>query len=198
MIGNDVVDLGDAEVQPGAIHARFDARVFAQDEREALRASGSPNRLRWILWAAKEAAYKAARKLDPQLGFSPSRMLVRLESDLRGEVHVAGRRLFLGVDEDRLRIHALARTRPFEGDVVRSHVAYLPGEGADARSAVRALLIVGVAQSLGAAPQDLSIESRNRVPVLYHKGERVPVDLSISHHGRFVAWACDAAPENQA
>ena len=65
MIGNDVVDLGDAEVQPGATHPRFDARVFAREEREALRASGAPNRLRWILWAAKEAAYKAARKLDP-------------------------------------------------------------------------------------------------------------------------------------
>jgi len=200
MIGNDLVDLGDAEAQPGATHARFDARVFAREERDTLCASESPNRLRWIFWASKEAAYKVARKLDSGLVFSPGRMLVRLGSNLSGEVLVAERHLFLRVDEDHRRIHALVRTRPFADEGFRSHVATLPegrveGEYADPRRAVRAFLSAGVSEALGAAPEDLSVESEGRVPVLYHKGERVPLDLSLSHHGRFVAWACDAAAE---
>ena len=35
MIGNDVVDLGDADTRPGAQHRRFDERVFAPSERRA-------------------------------------------------------------------------------------------------------------------------------------------------------------------
>ena len=58
MIGNDIVDLRDPEVQPGASHPRFDRRVFAPEERSALAASGARERLRWILWAAKEAGRK--------------------------------------------------------------------------------------------------------------------------------------------
>ncbi len=58
MVGNDIVDLGDAETCNGPSHPGFDARVFAPVERRALAASPAPNRLRWSLWAAKEAAYK--------------------------------------------------------------------------------------------------------------------------------------------
>ena len=54
MVGNDVVDLGDAETRGGPSHPRFDARVFAPAELAALAASAAPNRLRWSLWAAKE------------------------------------------------------------------------------------------------------------------------------------------------
>ena len=64
LVGNDVVDLHDPQSQPEALHPRFDARVFSLGEREALGASSSPHSLRWSLWAAKESAYKLAKKLD--------------------------------------------------------------------------------------------------------------------------------------
>ena len=65
MVGNDVVDLADAEVQNSPVHPRFDLRVFSALERQALRrkaalqgraalqGSASPDRLRWVLGAAK-------------------------------------------------------------------------------------------------------------------------------------------------
>ena len=36
----------------------------------------------------------------------------------------------------------------------------------------------------------LSVAQRGRVPVLHRRGEPLPADLSLSHHGRFVAFAC--------
>ena len=86
MVGNDVVDLRDPEVQPGACHARFDARVFAAAELEAVRVSPVPQWLRWMLWAAKEAAYKVAKKDDARTVFSPSRFVVSLEDATGGRV----------------------------------------------------------------------------------------------------------------
>jgi phosphopantetheinyl transferase (holo-ACP synthase) len=190
MVGNDVVDLGDPEVQPGAQHPRFDARVFARCERAALGGSGAPHRLRWILWAAKEAAYKVARKLDPKIVFSPARFRVRLDANLHGEVEVEGGAIAVKVDEDRLRLHAVAHTEAAVLASVRHQVAFLPSGLADASAAVRALATLGVADWLEARPEDLTIRRVGRVPILLHRGRPAPVDLSLSHHGRFVAFAC--------
>lgn len=190
MVGNDVVDLGDPEVQPGAQHPRFDARVFAPCERDALEASGAPHRLRWILWAAKEAAYKVAKKLDPAAIFSPSRFCVRLDADLRGEVEFEERRIPVQIDEDCLRLHAVASSDAELLPTLRQQVAFLPGGLGSAPEAVRALATLGVADWLGARPQELSIRRMGRVPVLFRGDVPAAVDLSLSHHGRFVAFAC--------
>ena len=76
LVGNDVVDLRDPESRPEAIHNRFDARVFTSDERKALSASAAAHELRWTLWAAKESAYKVAKKLDPTVRFLPRDFVV--------------------------------------------------------------------------------------------------------------------------
>ncbi len=76
MLGNDVVDLCDRDSHPTTLHPRFDERVFTDGERAALAASDSIGRERWRIWAAKEAAYKAARKLDARICFSPRRFVV--------------------------------------------------------------------------------------------------------------------------
>src|SRR4029453_11561642 len=71
-----VVDFAASEARAGAAHPRFDARVFACSEREALLRSDAPPGLPWILWAAKEAAYKAVKRADPATVFSPRRFVV--------------------------------------------------------------------------------------------------------------------------
>ncbi len=99
MIGNDVVDLRDRDARPETLHPRFDARVFSPAERLALERSEDPDRQRWRLWSAKEAAYKLARKLDPSSTFSPSRFEVELDRDSRGTVCYRGRRIAVRVLE---------------------------------------------------------------------------------------------------
>ena len=79
MVGNDIVDLDDMEVRTGPAHSRFDIRVFSLEERLAIAAAPEPNRLRWSLWAAKEAAYKVAVKRNPDVIFSPSRFTVETD-----------------------------------------------------------------------------------------------------------------------
>ncbi|MGH7818850.1 MAG: 4'-phosphopantetheinyl transferase superfamily protein, partial [Candidatus Binatia bacterium] len=105
MIGNDVIDLRDPETFTE--HPRFDERVFAPAERELLAAAGDARRLRWILWAAKESAYKLARKLDARAVFSPPRFVV---DPTAGEVAFGGRRFALEIHADDDRIHAVVTT----------------------------------------------------------------------------------------
>jgi phosphopantetheinyl transferase (holo-ACP synthase) len=194
MVGDDVVDLGDPEAREGSQHPRFDGRVFAPAERAALAASAEPGRLRWMLWAAKEAAYKLARKRDPGTVFSPSRFLVSLDARLRGRVAWAGGAARVELRQIGDAAHATARDgRAARGGLARG-VARLGADGDPSRAA-RELARRSVARRLGLDPRALRVVRRGRIPGLVLPGGEA-LDLSLSHHGGFVSFACEleAAP----
>jgi len=186
MLGNDVVDFAHRGTQPGAQNPRFDARVFCERER-ALIASDSTQRVRWVLWAAKEAAYKAAKKLDRATVWAPSRFEVTLESRERGTVAHGERRFELRVDESVDYVHALASDDASAEGATRG-VREIAGSEASAEA--RAFACCELAAQLGADASELSVAKRGRIPVLCVRGEPARADLSLSHHGRFVAFAC--------
>jgi phosphopantetheinyl transferase len=191
MVGNDVVDLRARAVVAGPRHPRFDARVFAPSEHRALRESAEPNALRWALWAAKEAAYKVAKKLDAATVWSPLRFVVSLGPGRAGSVEHAGRTIPVRIDADAERVHAVASDRAEALAGVRSRVAELPAPDADPSLAVRELAREELAPLLDAEPGALEIARRERIPVLRLGGRDAPFDLSLSHHGRFVAYAAE-------
>src|SRR5262245_15957096 len=190
MVGDDLVDLRDPEAREGAQHPRFDARVFAPAERAALAASPAAGRLRWVLWAAKEAAYKLARKLDPAVAFSPSRFVVSpLGARMRGRVSWAGGAASVQVRLAGDAVHATARDAdPARGGLVRG-VARL-ASGDDPSRAARELALRRVAARLGLDARDLRVVRRGRIPGLALPGGGA-LDLSLSHHGGFVSFACE-------
>ena len=190
MIGNDVVDLGDPDACEGGLHRRFDARVFARAERQRLAATGARQRLRWMLWAAKEAAFKLARKHDAALRFSPRSFVVELDPDLGGRVRHGAACYALKVKVAGSCIHALASNAPLgarSGARVRRIADGAPP--ALARSAVRTLARSALAERLRVDPDAIAITSRDRIPHARLDGRHSGIDLSLSHHGRFVACA---------
>ena len=84
MLGNDIVDLRDAESRPESFRPRFDERVFTHEERRAIARDQRPLIRRWAHWAAKEAAFKLGKQLDPEFVFAPGRLQVRFDSGARG------------------------------------------------------------------------------------------------------------------
>ena len=186
MLGNDIVDLGDPECRAAGLHPRFDARVLTPEERSALRESDAPARLRWVFWAAKEAAYKALRRSDASLGFAPAQFAVRRLSEHAAEVRHAGARLDcrLHVVGDALHAWVLG------GGAVRRVCTGIAerAEEEDASAAVRRFARRRIAAALGVVEDDLRFERRGRVPDLRVGEARLA--LSLSHHGRFVAFAC--------
>ena len=203
LVGNDVVDLRDPENQPAAIHPRFDERVFTRDERARVVAAASPHWMRWALWAAKESAYKVARKVDPRVVFSPRAFVVCAPGELIGARHaligdvshaVGLFQVWLeGTDEW---IHAVAST-PGSGvakagrelrSLGRAAARRMPGLEASTR--VRQLARSALASTLAIAPSDIVIAAAaKQVPRAWWRGRRLAIDFSFSHHGRFVACA---------
>ncbi len=208
MVGNDVVDLADVDADASTYSPRFDARAFDADERAWMAASADPDRARWVLWAAKEAAYKALKRAHRGTVFSPSTLEVRLESSTsgpegerwRGGVTVgegpnAGRiaeeRLRVEVEADAERVHAVAWR---EGELAPSwEIAPLPQpaptSAVDPSSYVRRRLVRKLAAALGVPRARLAIERRGRLAAVQLVGRDASIDVSLTHHGRFVACA---------
>jgi hypothetical protein len=120
---------------------------------------------------------------------------VCFERGLEGAVEYAGLRIPVQVERDEQRVHALATDQVASLAFVHSCVATLESPGADASAAVRALAKEQLAPLLGANADQLEIARRGRIPVLRVAGHDAPFDLSLSHHGRFVAFAAESLCE---
>lgn len=186
-VGNDVVDLEDPAIAQTHLRERFVARVCCESERALLRASAEPKVLLWSLFAAKEAAFKAISK-DRQVVFAHSRFVV--SADLRSvsyEKHV----LWVRVDIAGPCVHAIAWT---DDEVPVCGVEQI-GPDVDPSAAARALLVKrlgGNGLTVGRAPLPGSWNGFGP-PKLFRDGVEVNLDISLSHDGRFVAFAADSS-----
>jgi phosphopantetheinyl transferase len=190
MVGNDVVDLSDPESSRGANHLRFDRRVFTPEELEALPIECSDVQRRWILWSAKEAAYKAARRGRAGTVFSPARFVVELDRSLCGSVTVGDRRWPVRVQVGAECVHAVvSANESFVGTLSNSR-RLTSAELGDPSQAVRRFAITSIAEALAVTASDLQIEKNGRIPQLIVAREAAPVALSLSHHGAYMGFAC--------
>lgn len=182
-----MVDLSDPETAPAALHPRFDARAFCAEERARLDAAPDRARLRWALWAAKEAAYKAARRLDPALPFHPRRFAVDGDA-----VWYAGRRFRVRVHESGAALHAVAVADGCDLERATAGVVEL-GPGSSPGAVARASALAAAARRLRVPRSALAIGRAGRLPLLLRDGAPCAALLSLSHHGRFAAFALSPA-----
>ncbi len=199
MVGNDIVDLQDAETADGATHPRFDRRVFTDDEMEILAGATEPRRTRWLLWACKEAAFKALAQTAPSLRLHPGTFSVALLSpDSALVAHERGVvRVF--VVEAAGFVHAVAGS--WSDRAVDPVTAVLHGVGevvaGDPHSPgriARAGLVDRVAAHMGIDRRRLAMLARGRIPMLALDGVPLRAAVSLSHHGRLAAFACRLPP----
>ena len=197
LVGNDVVDLQDAETRLDALHPRFVERVFTVEERRRIFSSDDLQASLWAHWAAKESCFKILKKVDPSTVFAHAAFCVELDEDRRqnlisGSVHYVEHRLSVVVERDPGWVHAVATLSPQElsGAFLLQGVSPRP-TGTDQSKAVRDFALDRLSRRPGAIG-DLEIAG-SRPPRLLHKGDPVPIDLSLSHHGRWIAFAASGS-----
>lgn len=186
LVGNDVVDLLDPQSQPGAIHPRWDARVFTAFEQATLAEALSAHVTRWKLWAAKESAFKVAKKMHPGLSFFPTSFQVELLDETTALVKHEVERFAVRLHETVEYVHAVATRETTLATWPKISVVEAAGAASEQ---VRELARKAIARLFETGPEEVVIAPEGRVPVAFLKGVRLPVDLSLSHHGRFVACA---------
>lgn len=193
-VGNDVVDIRHPLCQPDAIHPRFDTRTFSAREIGLLAATDRVHQMRWSLWAAKESAFKALRKLDSQVRFIPRDFEVIL-GDARAEVTHRLARFSVWLDHTDQWVHALASQADRKPDFrLDGDSSADPGsEEEGLRERARLLANSAISAFFDIVQSEIEIISVDRIPQALHRGESLPFDLSLSHDGRFVSCAWEAA-----
>lgn len=215
-VGNDLVDFA-ADHNRGRIgQSSVLERVLTLDERNRLARENAGDYGFALLWSAKEAAYKAARKHDPALVFAPRCWQVDVDSlapgpdERRATVAIAPNTMVIvrwQQGDDWLHCVALLGASPgFVDEAVarsidvetrgefaeRELAGFSCGESGAVRNLVKRLLHergfrgIEIVRDPGA---------KRRLPPRIYAGENplAEVDLSLSHDGRFVAAVIAAA-----
>lgn len=203
LLGNDVIDLQFARPLEKSRDSRFVDRVFTPLERDCIRASFDPEWTLWILWSAKEAAFKITRKLNPQAvfahqAFSANRATLDLilhspkAHALKGGLEIQPFALQWACTNDH--IHCVASTGSAQvqsrvATSVTEEISLSPRELESVHSEQSRLVRV-LAKSMVASKYSSAelVRPTGGAPALYHGSMPIPgVDLSLSHDGRFVA-----------
>ena len=208
--GNDVVDLKDPANHPSSIHPRFDRRVFDARETRLLDEALDENarhRLRWTLWAAKEAALKALRQSRPDLPFHPAEMHVNLGPSGTGRVRSGEEALLAQLDVTEERIHAIVADVPLD---LEGHDGFVVLRRRDAdedetvgSDTLRRRCAVRLARRLGVREERVDISPPGGArpggaPVARADGRDVDAVISFSHDGRWDAAIVVSRPASPA
>ncbi len=187
-VGNDVVDLDDPETATEGLNRRFDRRVFSADELRRLAVADDARTLRWTLWAAKESAYKLAKRSDPETVFAHSLFQTDLGEYGCWTVRHGEWSCAVSVSHEGSAIHAIATPDHCDRQRVITGLGHVL-EGDDPSARVRELATKLVARHLQIEPAVITITAgEHRIPVLRVDGQPLG-HLSLSHHGTLSAFA---------
>ena len=191
LLGNDLVDLKDRDSLDILKNSRFLNRVFSKTEQTLIREAASPFERAWLLWGAKEAAYKALKRANPELLFSPRKIIVK---DNLKNVHIENLKLTLQWESASEWIHAWCHNLDVPPETAVTPLAGLkdsrPRAYSSESSLCRGFAVDYLEKKLGFTPEiQKKAESPRHPPLLYHNGEALPYILSLSHHGRYCALA---------
>ncbi|NRB52099.1 MAG: 4-phosphopantetheinyl transferase family protein [Saprospiraceae bacterium] len=191
MLGNDIVDLSEVLGSGQAKRPGFKERICLDAELEPLRTQFGEEYSTWVLWAAKESAYKHYIQADGPVMFAPKKFCFT-PTDIRSkrikgytmtpleclttEVHLFDS--FLVAES-----YTSAASTPS----IHRKIYSLDGPGQKAKSKqLKQLICSQLTEEWEGNDGELNIKKDSRqVPFLYQKQQRLPYSISLSHHG---AW----------
>lgn len=207
-MGNDVVDLKAGGAAGKSGDSRFVSRVLTSGEQTVLGRVENSDSCFWAMWAAKEAAYKAVSRAKPAISSSPRRYEVCFDNQHRksvwtGSVATPMGRVYVQSQLDENYIHCIGQTGcgPAGRQIIFRVFETVPGapEGTEAdpgqqSAAVRRAAAAAIVSCLDLSEDNVLIvrdssAGRPGPPVVRIKGSATEIQISLSHHGRFGAFA---------
>jgi phosphopantetheinyl transferase (holo-ACP synthase) len=202
-VGNDVVDWKDPANAKKSRDIRFLRKILTDDEIEFVNDAECPDIELWALWAGKETAYKVLKKSVGKASFLPRRWTVQpTKSEKKQkdwEVILPGEeKIFIRPFLTDNYVHCIGSDDLFALDKVIYGVEQMSAADAEniflPSTFVRECLASVLADYFHLNYRDIEIrrekvEGELHPPCIYYEDKKYPVDISLSHDGRFVAYA---------
>lgn len=185
MVGNDIVNLEEAENASNWQRPRFLDKLFTSQEKLLIHNSENPFLMVWRFWSMKEAAYKLYTQQNPSRFYNPKGFECYIQNE-KGMVKFNDFECQVKTKRTSKYILSEARFMDYE---ITSKVIELKIKNSRVQSKVlKALLLKELSKSYGLTIEDLKFEkSKFGIPtVLWHS---IKIPVSLSHHGCYGAYA---------
>jgi len=191
MLGNDIIDLQEVLHSGQASRAGFQGRICTLSELSPLQKDFTIELSIWILWALKESAYKCYIQAGGLPLFAPKKFVATVEKINKHQLSA-----FLetpkGVFNSQVRInksYVLAeswRNGSTSGKICSGIEVFTTDLQKDKSISIKRALCkhFAAAQQLDIAELKVRKSDRN-IPALYLAGKKLPLTVSLSHHGKW-------------
>jgi len=187
MVGNDIVDLELARVAHRWKDPRFQKKVFCEQERAIITASSNPFTCIWRFWSMKESAYKIHKRVNPTSTFSPIKYTCIPQSQTSGLVIKKGKSYVVQTVLGSSMVYSHSCDK--NAETITNQYYILP-ENHEKRSFVVETILNEIAEHDKLEINELEVRKDNsNIPSIFFNNQRLPVSLSITHHGRYAAIA---------
>lgn len=191
MIGNDIVDLQEARLKSNWQRPRFLEKLFTLNEQEMILTAEQSFVMVWRLWSMKEAAYKLYTQLKPSRFYNPK----QFECEINDSSGIVRYKNFICEVKTKITSQYLLSEASLNGLVSYSECIEMKSSTWSAQSIeVRAQLLSVIARRFNLFEADLKIvASEFGIPSVYENAQKLPLGISITHHGNFGAFAISHA-----
>lgn len=186
MIGNDIVDLHLAKIQSNWRRPGYLQKIFTKEEQEKILNSENKNKMVWLFWSMKEAAYKAwQRKNNRPPKFNPLSLECSLRSNsyekTTGKVIIEEETFYTKSLIKSNLIHSLATGRANEKVIWKS---------LSSQEDLKNSLVREFSATAGPFLKVPEIKkNRDYIPQFYLNDQALSYNFSLSHHGSFSGFA---------
>ncbi len=187
-LGNDVVDLNYSRTSPKYLEK---LKRLSLSPKEYASIDHSGELMPWILWSLKESAYKSFVKLGYRSRFNPKSIEVV-------SLSFKDRKWVASMVQNDTCIYSVTEVTPHtiytvtsteNSSSIDSAVRELNGNESPANY-VRKLAILAFSLKAVMKESDLTIlKSEDQIPYFYANTDLPDADLTLSHHGKYVAYA---------
>ena len=199
-VGNDVVDLREPANAGKSRDSRFLKKILTNAEIEFVQNAEDPEATLWSLWACKETAYKVIKKSSLDAAFLPRQWTVTFKSTKSkysdGEVTVPGKsKIYIRLFSNSNYVHCIGADCLVALDKLIWSVDALPEkEKINPSLYLRYCLGQSLAKHFSLNFHHIKIKRTRenaelQPPRVYVDGRKTDIDISLSHDGRYVAYA---------
>lgn len=193
MIGNDIVDLILAKEQSNWKRPRFLNKIFTSKEQKYIADAVQPDKMVWLLWSMKESAYKLHVQRFGRVFFAPKKFQCSLvewiEESYFGEVHCFDFQYFTQSFVSETFVHTIAKSKEnldFFSDTFPIDDLNCLTQS----NSVYHKILTYLSDETGISANRIFIhKNESNVPQIFVGKAKTAHSISMSHHGRFGAFA---------
>lgn len=193
LLGNDIVDLQEARKTSNWQRPRYLEKIFTPKEQAWIQQANQADRWVWMLWSAKESAYKLSRQLGAERAYAPKRLEIR---DWTQE-DATNYRLQVLTEQAELTVHTtLSHTFVHSVALIdenanwQAEILNLSGTHGEQRKQLREQVCKCVAEADSRVGVEIYriVKNESEIPQLWLGETKLDIVLSLSHHGRYGAY----------